>query len=96
MLLKKYAHVIDTFDAYLGPIASLTKYSSDETYNQIHVIAKTIDLGMKIPFLTAYFLTTGDYLSVSNLILRETLAYTLPMGGFLELRRNYENLFKEK
>ncbi|MFT4311361.1 MAG: hypothetical protein ACMXX7_01930 [Candidatus Woesearchaeota archaeon] len=93
---KKYAKLIDATDLYLGPINALTARSDDEILQSIGVVSKTINLTLKIPFITCYLAKTKDFSALAYWAKREVISTAIPYGGFIDIGRHYQKKCEEK
>ena len=89
--LSKRAGVLDTIDAFTGPISSLCFYSGNEFLFQLGVgLSLSEFLFTKIPFMFDYVKKTGDYKSILFLAPKEVAANITTIGGFLDVFPAYK------
>ncbi len=93
--LIKYSRFIDNVDMYLGPVSSLSKQVGEPLFDSISAVTKTLDIGVKVPFVCIYVARTKDFSSIPYFTLKETFAATVPYGGFIEIFRTYEKITRK-
>lgn len=94
--LKKYARVVDTIDAGMGPLESLFELSADPYFASLGMVFRSIELlFLKAPFVITYLYQTQDYAALLDWVPRELVANMVPYANVIDIHPAYLNRVKK-
>lgn len=93
--ILKYATFIDDVDMFIGPFQVAASNSGSEAMNDLNYLVQFAHYGvLKAPFIGIYIARTRNFSALLNWVPREVFSFAAPLGGFIEVLRNYERTVK--